>query len=119
MVKFLKGNQLNAEPEGLFDNAQDFIVIISPYIKLHPRFIDSLKSKIEDNNFELIVVFGKNEGDFAKSLSKQDFEFFKAFPNIQIRYESRLNAKYYSNETTALLSSMNTPFQYKTFYTRL
>jgi hypothetical protein len=107
MGKFLKGNQLNAELEKLFDDAQEFIVIVSPYIKLHARFIDSIKSKIDDDNFELIIVFGKNDDDLTKSLSSQDFEFLKAFPNIQIRYESRLHAKYYSNETTAILSSMN------------
>lgn len=107
MGKFLKGNQLNAELEKLFDEAQKFIVIISPYIKLHPRFIDSIKSKIDDDNFEFIIVFGKNEDDLTKSLNQQDFEFLKAFPNIQIRHESRLHAKYYSNETTAILSSMN------------
>lgn len=107
MGKFLKGNQLNAELESLFDDAQKFIVIISPFIKLHSRFVDSLKSKIENPDFELIIVFGKNDDDLSKSLRAQDFEFLKNFPNIQIRYESRLHAKYYSNETSAILSSMN------------
>lgn len=37
----------------------------------------------------------------------KDFEFFKDFPNIEIKYNTRLHAKYYANESTALLSSMN------------
>ena len=34
-------------------------------------------------------------------------KFFKEFPNIQIRYEKKLHAKYYSNESAAILTSMN------------
>ena len=37
----------------------------------------------------------------------KDFDFFKQFPNIEILYEKRLHAKYYANETKALLTSMN------------
>lgn len=43
----------------------------------------------------------------SKSMKQEDFNFFKEFPNIQIRYERRLHAKYYANETSAILSSMN------------
>jgi len=37
----------------------------------------------------------------------EDFNFFKEFPNVQIRYEKRLHAKYYANESSAILTSMN------------
>ncbi|MEQ8551827.1 MAG: phospholipase D family protein [Cyclobacteriaceae bacterium] len=107
MGKFLKGNQLNAELEKLFNNAKEFIILISPFIKLHSRFIDALKNKIEDEYFHLVIVFGKNEKDLSKSLSPDDFEFFKKFSNVEIRYERRLHAKYYANENMAILSSMN------------
>jgi len=53
------------------------------------------------------VVFGKNDEDVRKSLSKDDFEFLKQFPNIEIRYESKLHAKYYASEDRALITSMN------------
>ena len=56
---------------------------------------------------EIIVVFGKNEDDLSKSMKKEDFDFFKEFPNIQIRYEKRLHAKYYASESIAILTSMN------------
>jgi hypothetical protein len=36
-----------------------------------------------------------------------DFNFFKEFANIEIRYEKRLHAKYYANEETSILTSMN------------
>jgi hypothetical protein len=107
MAKFLTSNELNSEVEKLFEKANDLIIIISPYIKLHERYISALKSKIDNHRLEIIVVFGKNEDDKTKSISFDNFTFLKTFPNIQIRYEKRLHAKYYANESSAILTSMN------------
>jgi hypothetical protein len=107
MAKFLTGNELNTEVEKIFERADEQIILISPYIKLHDRFISTLRTKIDNHKLEITIVFGKNEEDISKSMKHEDFNFFKDFPNIQIRYERRLHAKYYSNETTAILTSMN------------
>lgn len=107
MAKFVKGNGLNAEIESIFDDAEVQLTIISPFIKLHKRFKDSLKSKINNPKLEVQLVFGKNESNKSKSLSSEDFEFFKQFANVRIFYEPRLHAKYYANQTAAVLSSMN------------
>ncbi|KYG72701.1 phospholipase D family protein [Roseivirga echinicomitans] len=107
MAEFVKGNQLNAELEKIFDRAEEQLVIISPFIKLHSRFVDVLKSKKSNHKLKITVVFGKNEDNISKSLSKDEFDFLKDFPNIEIKYEPRLHAKYYANESAALLSSMN------------
>ena len=107
MAKFVKGNGLNAEIESIFDAAEVQLTIISPFIKLHKRFKDSLKSKINNPKLEVQLVFGKNESNKSKSLSSEDFEFFKQFANVRIYYEPRLHAKYYANQTAAVLSSMN------------
>jgi hypothetical protein len=107
MAEFLKGSTLNSRLERIFEDAKSHLVIISPYIKLHSRLVDTLKSKKSEADLEISVVFGKNQADISKSLSIEDFLFLKEFPNIEIRYEPRLHAKYYANETHALLSSMN------------
>jgi hypothetical protein len=107
MAKFLTGNELNSELEKLFERADEQIILISPYIKLHDRFISTLRAKKDNPKVEIIIVFGKNEEDLSKSMKQEDFNFFKEFPNIQIRYEKRLHAKYYANETSAILTSMN------------
>lgn len=107
MAKFITGNKLNSELEDIFENAKGQIILISPYIKLHERYISSLRSKKENHNLQIIVVFGKNEEDISKSMKQEDFNFFKDFPNIEIRYEKRLHAKYYANEENAILTSMN------------
>ncbi|MCD8408530.1 phospholipase D family protein [Tenacibaculum dicentrarchi] len=107
MAKFLKGNELNSQLEKIFEDAESQIVLISPYIKLHDRYKSSLLTKIANPNIEIVILFGKNEDDLSKSMKQDDFDFFKQFPNIEIRYEKRLHAKYYANETKAILTSMN------------
>jgi hypothetical protein len=107
MAKFLTGNELNTELEKIFERADQQIILISPFIKLHDRFISTLRTKKDNHKLEIIIVFGKNEDDKSKSMKQEDFNFFKEFPNIQIRYERRLHAKYYANEKSAILTSMN------------
>lgn len=107
MAKFLQGNELNSELEKIFEEAEAKIILVSPYIKLHDRYASTLLTKKDSPNIELIIVFGKNEEDFSRSMKEQDFHFFKAFPNIEIRYEKRLHAKYYANESSSILTSMN------------
>ena len=107
MAEFVEGSLLNLRLEELIKEAESHIILISPFIKLHPQIRDLLKSKKEDPNILVSIVFGKNEDDITESLHKADFEFFKEFANIEIRYNPRLHAKYYANENKAILSSMN------------
>jgi hypothetical protein len=107
MAKFLHGNELNTEIGKIFENASEILVLVSPFIKLHHRYADSLKSKVDNDKLSIRIVFGKNEGDITKSLSLNDFAFFKQFPDLEIRYEKRLHAKFYANESTQILTSMN------------
>jgi hypothetical protein len=107
VAKFFTGNELNAELEKIFEQAEKQIILISPYIQLHDRYASTLKTKKDNHKLEIIIVFGKNSEDLTKSMKQEDFIFFKEFPNIQIRYEKRLHAKYYANESAAILTSMN------------
>src|SRR6185312_5039710 len=107
MATFLTGNELNSELGNIFEEASSVIILISPFIKLHERYISILKTKKDRPDLEVIIVFGKNQDDFSKSMKEEDFNFFKEFPNIEIKYEKRLHAKYYANESTAILTSMN------------
>jgi hypothetical protein len=106
MAEFLTGNALNLELEKIFMDANEQLILISPYIKLHPRFISALKTKLDNHKLEIVVVFGKNEVK-SRSMSEQDFEFLQTLPNIQIYFEQHLHAKYYANESRAILTSMN------------
>lgn len=107
MAKFYTGNELNTAIESLFENAEEQLILISPYIKLHDRFVSVLKTKKDNPKFKITIVFGKNDEDYSKSLRSEDFSFFKEFPNVEIKYEKRLHAKYYANESKAIITSMN------------
>lgn len=107
MAKFFTGNELNTAIEALFEDAQEQLILISTYIKLHDRFVSVLKTKKDNPKFKITIVFGKNDEDYSKSLRSEDFSFFKEFPNVEIRYEKRLHAKYYANESKAIITSMN------------
>lgn len=107
MATFLTSNELNTALESIFEFADEHLILISPYIKLHDRYASVLKTKKENPNLKITIVFGKNESDLSKSMKQEDFNFFKEFPNIEIRHENRLHAKYYANESSAILTSMN------------
>ena len=107
MAKFLEGNELNATLGKILKDAKIAIILISPYIKLHDRIKSTLLTKLNDERIKITVLFGKNEDDMSKSMKQEDFDFFKQFPNIEILHEKRLHAKYYANESRAILTSMN------------
>lgn len=107
MSEFITENELNAKLSRIFENAEFELLIISPYIKLHDRIKSILKSKLNKPDLSIVVLFGKNEDDVSKSMNKEDFDFFKQFPKIQIRFEKRLHAKLYANEDQFLITSMN------------
>lgn len=107
MPKFLEGDTLNLEIANIFKNARVELILISPFIKLHHRLRDILKDKINDHKLKITLLIGKNENNIIKSIPKEEVDFFKDFPNIEIRYEERLHAKYYSNENSSVITSMN------------
>jgi len=107
MAQLLTDSNLNAELENLMRSAKKELVLISPYIKLHERIKSILKSKKEQVDLSIIIVFGKNEDNISKSVNKSDIDFLKTFPNVELKYEKRLHAKYYLNDEFAIATSMN------------
>lgn len=107
MAEFISGNEINLALEKMIKNAEEYLILISPYIKLHDRLKAELKAKVANDKLKIIVLFGKNEGEAEKSIKREDIEFFIQFHNIKICYEKNLHAKYYASEEFAILTSMN------------
>lgn len=107
MASLVYESKLNVVLEDMIRDAEEELVFFCPYFKLHDRLKDCLKLRIDDHKLNIVIIFGKNEDDPSKSLSKEDFEFLKSFPNIIIAYEKRLHAKYYANEKNGLITSLN------------
>jgi len=107
MAKFLTGEELENAICGIIRGAKEKLVIVSPFIKLDDYFIQIFEPQSQNSQLHLLVVFGKNEQDKSKSLNRNDFEFFKKFPNVSIIYVANLHAKYYGNESKGVLTSIN------------
>ncbi len=106
-IQFLFDNQLIATVENLIKQSKHKLVLISPFIDLDKRIQDALREKLTKHDFELHVLFGKNEDNIYKSIKKDSLEFLKQFPNVQIRYNDRLHAKFYCNDFDYIMTSLN------------
>ena len=108
-MKVVHDDDLNAHLAKIFSEAEEFITIVCPYIKLSTRTKDILKQVVREKPMiELRVIFGKNESSPNSSLKKYDLDFFiDSFNNIEILYKERLHAKCYINESMGMITSMN------------
>lgn len=106
-MEFLTGAPLRKALGGIIYNAKGVLLLMSPYIKLNDIIRKLIKKHEHNPLLHIIVIFGKNETDLAKSLPKVDFDFFKEFPFVSIIYAENLHAKYYANENEGLMTSLN------------
>jgi len=104
---FLFDNQLIAALEELIRKAKHRLLLISPFIDLDARMMDALREKKCLHDFQLSVLFGKNEGNYKRSMRGESLQFFMEFPNVEIRYNERLHAKFYQNDTEFIVTSLN------------
>lgn len=102
-VTFLFDNQLNVSLENIIKESNQSLWLISPYIDLDAKTKDTLREKISNPNFELRILYGKDK----KNIKQDSLDFFKSFPNVEIRFNERLHAKFYLGDYKFLLSSMN------------
>lgn len=107
MAKFVTGKELENVVYEIIWNAEKKLMLVSPFIRLDNYFKELLNKHINDHKLHIIVVFGKNESNVSKSLSKDDFNFLKQFLNVSIVYVSNLHGKYYGNESRGVITSIN------------
>lgn len=77
MAKFLNPDKLIKEIEDLFEEAEELIFIVSPFIKLDKELKQILHPKKDDSNFQVVLLYGKNENNHNQSLGVDDLSFFK------------------------------------------
>jgi len=107
MAEFFTGAALDEKLTDIIWEAKKELIILSPFIRLDD-YCKSIFKKLKNKpELEIIIVFGKNEGETQRSLTPADLELFKEFSNITIIYCNNLHAKYYANESEALLTSLN------------
>lgn len=99
-MEFLTTKGIAASIERIIRSAKDFIVIISPYIKIDKTYIERLR-EAERDNVEIYLIFGKED------MQEFEKEKFQNFRSLSIYFLANLHAKCYMNEKTALITSMN------------
>ena len=108
MAEFITDKQLDEKLTDIIWNAKKELIILSPFIRLDDYCKNVVFKKLKNNpELEIIIVFGKNEGETQRSLTPTDLEIFKELSHITIIYCKNLHAKYYANENEALLTSLN------------
>ena len=107
MSKFITGKELEDAVYNIIWDAQETLLIVSPYIKLEKYFRELFDQHKNNPKLHIIIVFGKNEADIKRSLTKADFDYFKQFLKISIIHIPNLHAKYYGNETRGVITSIN------------
>jgi hypothetical protein len=93
MGKFLNPKDLKANLYRIFKEAEKEIIIISPFIQLSDELRTLLRPKQKIKDFQISILYGKNERDPSKSLNPTDFRFFSEFKNHEILYNPNLHAK--------------------------
>ena len=100
MAEFLTTTGISFKLEQIIKNANERIVLISPYLKLN----DKIKELLEDKDrfkLDIRVVYGKNE------LLPEENNWLKSKNSIRTSFCKNLHAKCYLSEKEALLTSMN------------
>jgi hypothetical protein len=78
MAEFITDKQLDDKLTDIIWNAKKELIILSPFIRLDDYCKNVVFKKLKNNpELEIIIVFGKNEGETQRSLTPADLEIFK------------------------------------------
>jgi hypothetical protein len=71
-------------------------LISAPSDRLSANFLVCISNDVDQSTFDISQRFFQN-----------DFDFFRQFQNVGIRYVENLHAKYYANEHKSIITSLN------------
>lgn len=100
MAKFLNTSATNYYLEELIKNADDRLILISPFLKLN----DKIKELLEDKNrlkIDIRIIYGKSE------LQPDELNWLKELSYIRTSFCKNLHAKCYINEKSCIITSLN------------
>jgi hypothetical protein len=101
MAKFITTAEISALIEKTIKESQDFIILASPYIKIHSRLKKIIEHKLNNSNVPISFIcrneIPNDESSWLKELKDE----------IKIVFANNLHAKSYLNENHAIITSMN------------
>lgn len=100
MAKFINTRKAVAAIEDLIKEAEDKLVLVSPYLKLSKDFKELLTFR---NNKDKVttIIFGKQE------LNPNEIKFLEGLRFVSLKYNQNLHAKCYLNDKQMIITSLN------------
>ena len=100
MPEFLTTTGISDRIRKIIREADEVLVLISPYIQTNRRIRELLERKSRSNT-HIRVIYGKRD------LRPEEKEWLDSVPSIELCFRESLHAKCYLNEKEAVLTSMN------------
>ena len=100
MAKFLNTSATNYFLEEMIKEAQERLILISPFLKLNDR----MRELLEDKNrlkIDVRIIYGKSE------LPRKELDWLSSLAYIRTSFCKNLHAKCYMNEELCIVTSMN------------
>lgn len=99
-MRFLTTKQIAGEIEGIMRSANEFIILISPFLNISDMYIERL-AEATNKKIKVDIVFGN------KDMRKFEQVKLSNIKKLNIYYLKMLHAKCYINENDAVITSMN------------
>ena len=100
MARFLNTRKAVSEIEDLIRDADQKLILISPYLKLSKDFKELLSYRNSKDKITT-VIFGKQE------LNPNEMKFLQSLRFVILKYNQNLHAKCYLNDNKMIITSLN------------
>lgn len=100
MAKFINTRKAVSEIEDLIRNAEEKLILVSPYLKLSKDFKELLTYRNSKDKITT-VIFGKQE------LNPDEMKFLQGLRFVILKYNEDLHAKCYLNDDKMVITSLN------------
>tara|TARA_B100000795_G_scaffold76298_1_gene54280 strand:- start:162 stop:884 length:723 start_codon:yes stop_codon:yes gene_type:complete len=100
MARFLNTRKAVSEIEDLIRDADQRLILISPYLKLSKDFKELLTYRNSKDKITT-VIFGKQE------LNPNEMKFLQGLRFVILKYNQDLHAKCYLNDNKMIITSLN------------
>ena len=101
MAEFLTTSAITYKVEEIIKNAQDKLILVSPYLKFDNRVKELVEDKHRLPKTDIRLIFGKS------GLQPDVIVWLNRLTRMRINFRENLHAKCYLNEDEALVTSMN------------
>lgn len=100
MAKFLDTMGVNSALSQIIKNAQERLVLISPYLQINDRFKVMLEDK-DKFKIDIRIIYSESR------LQPSESNWLKSLKSVRLSICKNLHAKCYLNEEEAIVTSMN------------